>query len=137
MLLSARVLNDVASANSFEYADEAKWTEGDPVTLYIQLTDASLDTAMAGFQPPGRRYLPATGATLTVQLQNIDDSKVITRTATQPFAGDGSIWSVQILSTDAIHGSPQMLLTLVEPTRTIKGLVKGAIKVYSLSNVGC
>jgi hypothetical protein len=105
--------------------------------LYFQLVDASLDTDMQGYNPSGRRYMPATGSTMTVQLQNIDDSKVVTRTATQPFVGDASIWSIQILATDAVHGSPQMLLTLVEPTKTIRGLVKNAIKIHSTSNVGC
>lgn len=141
MLLSARVLNDVASVNSFEYASNVAWMEGDATTLYFQLIDASLDTDMAGFNPSGRRYMPATGATLSVQLQNIDDAKVVNRTATQPFAGDASIWSIQILATDALHGMPQMLLTLVEPdglsTKTTRGLVKNGIKIFSTSNVGC
>lgn len=137
MLLSARMLNDVASVNSFEYATQVDWYEGDTTTLYFQLIDASLDTDMKGFNPAGRRYMPPATSTMTVQIQNIDTNKVITRTATQPYAEDASIWSISILSTDAIHGAPQLLITLTEPTRTLRGLVKNAVKIHSTDNVGC
>lgn len=137
MLLSARALNDVASVNSFEFNNEVSWYEGDAGYIYFQLTDASLDSDMKGFSPSGRRYMPPALSTLSVQIQNIDTSKVLTRTATQPFPEDASIWRIQMLSTDTIHGSPQLLLTLVEPTRTIRGLVKNMVKIYSVSNTGC
>lgn len=138
MLLSARPLNDVANVNSFEYAEAVHWTEGDQVVLYLQLIDSSLDTDMKGFYPAGRRYMPPAGSTLSIQIQNIDSSKVITRLATQPFTEDASIWAVSILATDAIHGSPQLVLTLTEPSKTVRGVVKNAIKIQSTSNVaGC
>lgn len=137
MLLSARVLNDVATVNSFEVADSVAWTEGDSVQLYLQLVDSSLDTDVRGFYPAGRRYMPPATSSLSVQLQSIDSSKTITRLATQPFPEDASIWVISILATDTLHGSPQMVLTLTEPTRTVRGTVKNAIKIYSTSNVGC
>ena len=137
MLLSARPLNDVASVNSWEHTDEATWYEGDATYVYLQLLDASLDTDQRGYHPPGRRYMPPALSTMTVQIQNIDTNKVITRTATQPFPEDASIWRIQILATDAVHGAPQLLLTLTEPTRTIRGLVKNAVKIYSASNLDC
>lgn len=137
MLLSARMLNDVSTVNSFEYADNATWTEGDATLVYLQLIDSSLDIAIRGFSPAGRRYMAPTGSSLSVQLQNIDNAKVINRLATQPFPEDASIWAFQVLSTDLIHGSPQMLLTLTEPGRTVRGLVKSAIKIWSTTNVGC
>jgi hypothetical protein len=138
MLLSARVLNDVASVNSFEVAESFSWTEGDSVDLYLQLVDASLDTDMKGFYPAGRRYMPPATSTLSVQVQNLDNSKVINRLAIQPFPEDASIWKVTILSTDAIHGTPQIVLTLTEPTKTTRGVVKNAVRVYSTDNMsGC
>lgn len=137
MLLSARMLNDVASVNSFEVADQASWFEGDATYMYFQLIDISLDTDMKGFYPSGRRYMPPATSTLTVQIQNIETVKVINRLATQPFPEDASIWRIQILSTDAIHGAPQLMLTLVEPARTIKGMVKNAVKIYSTNNLVC
>ncbi len=37
MLLSARPLKNVASANVFEYANTFEWTSGDTVTVFFQL----------------------------------------------------------------------------------------------------
>jgi len=136
MLLSARILEDVASVNSFEYAAQANWTEGDSLTLYIQLIDASLNTSRQGFEPVGRRYMPPAGSTLVVKLENIDDSKVVTRNAVQPFPEDASIWAIPILPTDKVRGAPQMRLILTEPgPKVTTGIVKNAIKVASAKNV--
>lgn len=134
MLLSARMLKDVSSVNSFESDTQLSWTESDALTIYFQLIDISLDKPEQGFQPGGRRYVPATGSTLSVVMENIDDSKAITRLAVQPFSQDGSIWSLSILATDKIRGTPQLRLTLTEPSKTTRGLVKNSIKIYSKSN---
>lgn len=135
MLLSLRPLADVTSVNSFELADQVSWFQGDSATVYFQTIDSSLDTDVKGFSPSGRRYMAPATSTMSVVIQNIDSSKVITRLATQPFPEDASIWALQILSTDAIYGSPQLVVTLTEPTRTIRGLVKNAVKIYSSSNI--
>jgi len=135
MILSLRPLNDVSSVNSFEYASEVSWTEGDSTQAYFQTIDASLDTGMKGFEPAGRRYMSPATSTMVIQIQNIDSGKVINRTATQPFPEDASIWMIQILNTDLIHGAPQLLVTLTEPTRTIRGLVKNAVRIYSTDNL--
>ena len=133
MLLSARFLNDVASVNSFEYAQEAEFTEGDPASVYFQLTDASLDKSVDGFVPPGRRYVPASGATLQCIIESIDDSKEITRFATQPFANDGSIWRLDFLASDKIRGTANLRLKLTEGAVVRSGLVKSGIRIYSLT----
>lgn len=135
MLLSARVLEDVSTVNNFKVAADIEWTEGDPVTFYIQLIDASVDTAKCGYNPPGRRYMPAAGATLTVVLENIDDSKEVTKTATNPFATDTSIWAISILSSNTIRGTPQMRLTLTEDTVVRRGVVKNAIRIHPNQNL--
>jgi len=135
MLLSCRILQDVSGVNSFEYTSQAEWTEGCPTTLYIQLINASLDKANQGFNPPGRRYMPASGATLSVTLESIDDNKQVTKTATNPYASDTSIWAVSILSTDTIRGSPQIRLTLTEGSVITSGLLKCAVKIWPDQNV--
>ncbi len=45
MLLSARWLINVASVNDWDYADKVEFSEGDPVSVYFQLTDLSRDNA--------------------------------------------------------------------------------------------
>jgi hypothetical protein len=133
MLLSVRVLKDVASVNSWEPDDQVTWTEGDVVDIYFQLIDASLDTSNQGFHPSGRRYMPVAGATLSCVLENIDDAKVLTRSATQPFAQDPSIWKLQVLATDKVRGSPQMRITLTETGPKItRALIKNVLKIMPL-----
>jgi hypothetical protein len=133
MLLSARFLNDVANVNSFEYADVAEFTEGDPASVYFQLIDSSLDKAVEGFVPAGRRYVPASGATLQVTIESLDDSKEIVRSATQPFANDGSIWKVDLLATDKIRGTANLRLKLTEGSVVRSGLVKSGFRIHSLT----
>jgi hypothetical protein len=136
MLLSARLLKDVNGANSFEATDEISWTEGDQLDLYFMLVDASLDLSNQGFYPPGRRYIPAAGAILSVRLDNVDANMQVRRMASQPFPLDGSIWKVSILSSDHIRGTPQMWLNLIEGTRTTSGLVQMGLHVHPGDNLG-
>jgi hypothetical protein len=109
-------------------------TEGDATTLAFQLIDASLDRSDQGFSPSGRRYIPDAHATLAITIENIDDSRKVQRIATQPYPQDGSIWTVTILSTDLIRGSPQVRLALTEGTRVTRGLLRCALKVFPSGN---
>jgi hypothetical protein len=136
MLLSARILNDVANVNNFEYAQVGQFTKGEASSVYFQLIDTTLDGALKGFEPSGRRYMPATGATLSVVVTSIDDAKRITRVATNPFPEDRSIWRLDFLSTDTIVGTASLQLTLTEGSVVRKGLVKNALRI-STDVAGC
>jgi len=129
------MLKDVQNVNSFEADTELNWTEGDTLDIYFQLVDLSLDRPDQGFMPSGRRYVPASGATLSCVLENLDDAKKLTRTATQPFAQDGSIWKLSILATDKVRGTPQLRITLTEGAKVTRGLAKLAIKVWPQTNI--
>ncbi len=119
MQLSARFLNDVSSANSFEHVSQLEISGGDAQTIFFQLVDPTLDRTEQGFSPSGRRYMPPALSTLQVTLWNLDDSKKVIRTATQPYPLDPSIWSFQILASDPIKGTVGVNLVLSEPTRTL------------------
>lgn len=119
MLLSLRFLTDVSSVNSWESVSAVEIYSGDSQTLFFQLVDASLDRPEQGFRPSGRRYMPPAGSTLRVTFVNLDDAKKVVRVASQPYAQDGSIWSIPILSTDPIKGTSTMNLELKEPGRTL------------------
>lgn len=129
MLLSARILKDCANVNSFDYADSAQFTKGDVVDVFFQLIDASLDTAIENFIPPGRRYMPAAGATLLVTVESIDDANKIVRAAVQPFATDGSIWKVSFYASDNIQGTANLRVVLTEGPKVTKGLLKNAFRI--------
>lgn len=125
MLLSARILTDVANVNVYEASDVVEFTEGDAPTIYFQLVDASLDK---GHRPPGRRYIPMAGATLQVVIQNIDDAKTVTRYAMQPFAQDLSIWSLVLQPTDNIRGVCSLTLKLTETSKVTRGFAENVIR---------
>jgi hypothetical protein len=135
MLLAARMLNDVASVNAYEVAEQVEFTQGDTVDVYFQLIDASLDKAVKGFVPGGRRYMPAAGATLSVKLDNIDDNVAVTRSAVQPFANDPSIWKLPVLSTDRIIGTCALVLTLTEAGKVTRGRVEAAVQIVGQGNL--
>jgi hypothetical protein len=129
MLLSARFLNDVSSVNSFEVAQVGQFTKGEAASVYFQLVDLSVDGALKGFAPAGRRYIPATGATLSVVVNSIDNAKKITRVATNPFPDDRSIWKLDFLTTDTVSGTLSLQLTLTEGSVVRKGLVKNGLRI--------
>jgi hypothetical protein len=129
MLLSARFLNQVSSVNAFEYASNAQWTEGDTVSLFFQLIDSTVDRQAQGFVPAGRRYMPAAGATLQATLTNIDDSIQIVRSAVQPFVLDPSIWRVDVLSSDKIRGTCDLVLALREGSVSTNARIVGGVLI--------
>lgn len=135
MRLSARMLENVASVNSFQVANQAEFTVGDTPTVSFQLIDSSVDKSNQGFVPAGRRFVPAVGAILTVQFDALDDTRVVTRVATQPFAQDASIWQVTLLPTDNVRGTVNMKLTLNEGGKLTYGYLSAALNVISLEGM--
>jgi hypothetical protein len=134
MLLSARMLNNVASVNAFSWTDEVEFTQGDATDIYFQLIDATLDKPVYGFKPGGRRYMPAAAATLSVTINNIDDAVAITRIAVQPFAQDPSIWRVSVLNSDKIVGTCALMLALNETGKLTTGILQSAVLIHSPGN---
>lgn len=135
MLLSARMMDNVASVNAFNQVNQIRFGQGDALSFYFQLVDANLDRPEQGYSPAGRRYVPLAGATMSVVLDNIDDARKVTRTATQPFAQDPSIWMVQLLSTDTVRGTTNMKMTLTEGTKVTHGYVPACIRVETGSEL--
>ena len=130
MLLTARILSDTQGINSFRISPGAhQATEGDTYSVYLQLIDASLDTTREGFNPAGRRYVPASGASLSITMDAISTAKAISRAAVQPFAQDSSIWRLDVLSTDKLRGTVPLKLVLTEGVKVTRGLVQAGILV--------
>lgn len=135
MLLSARPLDNLVDVNNFSVTGQIRFNEGDAPSLYLMLLDASKDPSSQGFSPAGRRYVPDTGATLQITLDSIDDSKKITRVATQPFPGDLSIWSIDLMPTDTVRGTINLKLVLTQGVKVSYGFVQAAICVSAGSNL--
>lgn len=126
-LLSARILTDVANVNNFRYANQARFTAGDPQTIYFQLLDATQDSDR---NPPGRRYVPLAGALVQVTIGLIDQTKQIIRAASQAFpTSDPSIWALTIFSTDQLRGMYDLRFQLTEGLSVRLGVVHNAVWV--------
>jgi hypothetical protein len=124
MLLGCRFLTNVAGVNVFQVVAQAEMYAGDTQNLYIQLTDESVDRTDQGFYPRGRRYCPPSGTTLSVTFKNLDDAKVVTRTAVQAYSTlDASIFYIPILATDPLAGTVTMEATLTEPGPLVRKFV--------------
>lgn len=137
MLLSARILGNVANVNLFSYIDTMRFTEGDFPTVYVQLMDMSQDTSAAGFSPAGKRYIPIVGATLEITISSIDNAKKIIRFASQPYAQDPSIWALSLFSTDSLKGSADLMLKLTEGLVVTRGSVRQALAVDPQTAARC
>jgi hypothetical protein len=127
--ITIRLLDDVQSVNSMELATEVSTAAGDPLVVNLQLinhTRLSCDE-----NSPVVRYIPAVGSTLTVVCENIDNSKRVTKIASQPFAQDGSIWRIDLTSQDTLkmRGTITLAYTLTEGSRTISGRLLAAVLV--------
>jgi hypothetical protein len=97
MLLSARLLQDVSSANLFRIVNQISARAGSTIDIYFQLVDRDQDRE---FNPPGRRFMPASNSTLLVSLKSVYPRKQLAFPATQPFPQDPSIWRFQIQPND-------------------------------------
>ena len=132
MLLSGRMLENVTSVNGYDLVNEVRFTEGDSGYVHFVIIDLNKDQSM---KPPGRRYIPAASSTLSVVIQNVDSSKTITRSASNPYATDTSIWRVQILATDVLKGTFSLKLALTEVSVITRGVIKNALSVQPQSSV--
>jgi hypothetical protein len=125
MLLGATILNNVASVNNFTESTSTSFTEGDAVTVYLRLKDFNSNVS---------RYIPASGATLSVTFKNVNTANTVTKTATNPFASDTSIWAFTIAATDHVKGTLSLQLVLTEGATVTRGLVKDCVLVQPFNS---
>lgn len=127
MLLSCSFLTQVADVNNYAEVLKVLMTEGDTVDVYLQLRDVSVNPASAGFHPPGRRYVPAAGATLQITVDSIDNARKIVKFGSQPFTNDSSVWKFTLLPTDKVVGTHPIKLVLTEGGKVTYGVLNNAV----------
>jgi hypothetical protein len=134
MKLSGQFLVDVGGVNAFLEVPFLEVSEGDSATIYLQLRDISIrPLTQNGYT--GRRYIPATGASLRVYIDNsLDSPKMVTKVASQPFVGDASIWTFSVYGTDALSGTKNIRLELTEGATITRGLIQGGLRVASVTS---
>ena len=128
MVLTALPLNSVGSVNVWQFDDVIEFTEGDPASVYFMLVDSTLDRSRV---PAGRSYVPAAAATLTCAIETLDDTKKISRAASNPFPDDRSIWKLDFYATDSVRGTAGIRLTLTEGAVIRTGYAKNVLRIQS------
>jgi len=129
MKLSAKFLKNVANINCFEYVSQWDISEGSAQTLCFQITDKHKDDL---------RYLSQATVidSVTVTFPSIDEGEVITKTATQKWADDKSVWCVD-LAADEVPGSGAVYFSIIEDTIESKFKVSQAISMSLLNDGSC
>lgn len=108
MILKFKILSQASSVNSFYEVDTHKIVNGNATSIFFRLIQDRSE-----INQDALRYIPESGAQVSVTFNHIDASKVITRVATQPYTQDTSIWKVDILATDQLSFNT-MAVTITE-----------------------
>lgn len=129
MKLSAKFLKNVANVNNFQYADQWEIAEGSAQTLYFQIIDQLKEDL---------RYMSQATVidSVTVTFLDIDTEEEITKTASQPFADDKSIWMVSLSATE-VPNSGAVSFSITEDGVEKKFKVNQAISVDLLEDGSC
>lgn len=132
MFLTAKILNNVQNVNSYVVGTEWNLRQGNPTTIYFQLSDGE----QVNSKGEPLRYMPAAGATVSATFSSINSVNSVGKIAVQPFFQDTSIWSININSTDSI-AQGNFVFTLTEGAVVRTASVQNAIVVESLNSSYC
>ena len=133
MKLGIRMLDSSSSLNNLMYMNQVVIDPGETVTIYFQLVD--LDKSQG--QCP-QRYMPASGATMSVKLTSLDSSKNITKVPTNPFPDDRSIWSFNLSAAETQYAAGVNLsVTLTEGANVKKAEGQGVVIFGPKSQHSC
>lgn len=128
MKLSAKFLRNVANINCFEYTSQWDISEGSAQRLYFQIVDKHKEDL---------RYISgATVYTVSLEFPSIDENVTITKTATQAWADDKSVWYIDLLASE-VPNSGAVKFTLTEDGVESKFKVSQAIVIDLLDSGSC
>jgi len=129
MKLSVKFLKNVANINTFQYASQWNISEGSSQVLYFQFVDKLKDDL---------RYMSQANIIneVSVIFLNIDEASEITKTATQAFPNDKSIWTIT-LDSDEVPNSGAVKFSITEDGQERRFRVEQAIVVDLLDAGSC
>ena len=142
MRLGAKILKNVVDVNHWQHSNQAHLAEGQANEVYIQLVDldwstkASPEQSSAFPQYPIRYISAATAISVKAVFLDIDDDEEFEITATQPFAGDKSIFKMS-LTKDQIPNSGNLLIVVDEDGVEKSIVVQNGITVDLINRGGC
>jgi len=142
MRLSAKILKNVNSVNSWQYASQCFMQEGQANELYIQLVDLDLSTPVSPEKSPANpehpiRYISqATTVSISAKFDALETDSQFSITGTQPFADDKSIFKFS-LTASQVPNSGNLLITLTEDGANKNFVIRSAVNVEVLNIGSC
>lgn len=109
MRLGIQMLDPGSSINNLMYLNQYRINPGETAAVYFQFVDLDKQNnggCSGGFSGTGsgscppQRYIPATGATVSISLTSININNNITKIPVNAFVGDNSIWSFNMSAAD-------------------------------------
>lgn len=136
MKLNLQMLDPSSTLNKLHLLSEVEVYPGSTATIMFQLVD--LNQQLSDICDLYSRYVPASGATVSVVISNLDSANVVTKTATNPFADDRSIWSFDLTATETTQLSGITLqVTVTEGASVKKFISSGVLVVHPSSPFTC
>lgn len=133
MILGIRLLDNVTDVNHFKIVESIKLRLGEANTIFIQLVDLSQNK---DGDPEGLRYIPQGAVNkVIIEFPSLNDANSFSRIASQPFPGDSSIWSVDILETD-VPISGNIIVTVEEDGKKKRAIAELALSVEDIDGIG-
>lgn len=128
MQLGIQLINSDSTLNNFQVIPEAIIVPGSTATVRFQLIklDPHNDNT--------HRYIPAAGASLQIKIYSVNTANIITKTATQPWSEDKSVWEFSLNTTETQKVSGVNLeLTLTEGAQVYKFWAKNVLSILPAS----
>lgn len=123
MAITAQILNDDASLNSFLIVDAIEFTPGGDITINFRLLDTQEDL----------RYVPDAGATLSLTFQKTDGTTLV-KAASELDTQDRSMWTVSLSQAEsALIFGGNIEFDLTEGAKLTKGTIQNALQNVSQS----
>jgi len=90
MKLGIQMMDSDSTLNNLIELNQVELSPGETTTVMFQLINSVSN----------QRYIPATGATMTARMMSSNNANIISKSPTQPFVDDKSIWSFPLTSAD-------------------------------------
>ncbi len=92
MKLGIQMMDADSTLNNLIPLNQMELSPGETATVLFQLINSINH----------QRYMPASGATMTARMVSNNNANIISKSPTQPFADDKSIWSFPLSATDTV-----------------------------------
>lgn len=136
MRLGLVMLDNASVLNGLKYLNQVYISPGDTASVFFQIVD--LDSVNQN-NLIGNRYMPISGATMSMIIQSVNDRKTLVLTPTMAFPNDDrSIWTFSLTQYQtSIAAGVNLIATLTEGTKVTNILGKDVLYMNPPSSYSC